>query len=65
MNDTEQCATYRYMTNGFGKLGSKKTYQRYSQYVDWLREKQGKSIIQPRKPYFKIEDYFEKEITDV
>lgn len=60
IRDTEAKATERFMRGGFGKLGSKTTYKRYSKYIDWLRAKLGQPVIKPKGPYFKIEDYFER-----
>lgn len=60
MKDTEQEATSRYMKGGFGKPGSKKAYERYSAYVNLLRSKLGQPITKPKRPFFAIEDYFER-----
>lgn len=39
MNDTEEKATQRFMSGGFGRLGSKITHKRYAAYIEWLRNK--------------------------
>lgn len=37
--DTEAKATERYMRGGFGNLKTKVSYKRYSEYVEWLRNR--------------------------
>lgn len=44
--DTEQAATLRYMKGGFGKLGSKKAYERYDTYIHEVLR--GEERVNPR-----------------
>lgn len=37
--DTEAKATERYLRGGFGSLKTKVAYKRYSEYIEWLRNR--------------------------